>query len=615
MSDFSSIDYDYLGTECKLLSSSFGTITSLTNLENSECADKIHLSGESLRQTHAQKTTKATELVLERCSMTEAVVETLCAGMYERIGVLNLTGCYLGRLASIEPLVSALSRCPTLQTLILPHNHLNDLQVDQLATVFPSLTGLSVLDLEANELRQCPGLRGLTSLRDLNLKNNLLDQAAWSEVITQCVELKVNTLRFWRVNLSAEMLRMLSFLLPQDSLTCCELLDVQLPENVTLSAFDLDFCDEISVRNVQGLNLGHISLAGLRHLDLSYCGIRSAGLKQIGELFYSVANTLEFLGLSGNFCDESSAKAIASHIPQIENLTVLELASFCTTSAAFNVLLLGMTSSNLEVLDLSGNLLCTDPLAPSNLAKALAKCKLNLRKLNLADNFLQSLAPFGLELTKLESLNLERTELKNQRETLFYLQNCTSLKTLNLGSVDFISSDQEPIVAFCLKPEHLFLPNTSPTLDLLSVLISQATCLRELDLSGARLSPQVLGGFAGLLPDSLEVLNLAYTDWGDMGCEVLLLIGNWKLTKMKSLNLSCNGISDEGVGKLMQAWKSLSKLRILNLAGNIIKGRSFENQQPYANSDLAVLDLRKNPFELSSFPTSLFPCLVEVLLL
>jgi len=611
MSDLSSRDYSEINEGKTFSTFSLDTIVSLQDLENSEHATKIHLTDESLRLQHTQKMTETQELTLERCSVTGRVMEALCAGMYEGIGVLNLTGCYLGRLASIETLVSALSRCPTLRTLILPHNHLNDEQISQIANVFPRLTGLQVLDLEANELQQCPNLLPLASLCDLNLKNNCLNKAAWDEVISQCVQLKVKTLRLWRVEISEEMLQKLGSL-SENGLDCCELLDVQLPASAALSAFDFYRCKMLSVRNVQLSSLGRLELVGLRCLDLSYCGIRSQGIQQIAKRLFDLGNTLEFLGLSGNFCDEASAQTM-SRIPQLVELTTLELASFCTSTAAFKALLQGLASTSLQVLDLSGNLLQSDADTLNDLVKAFARCKGTLRKLNLADNCFQSLGPFGLELTALESLSLERTELKHQRETLICLENCRLLKTLNLGSVDLSSSEQEPTVAFCLHPEHLFLPNTSPSLALLSMLISQASSLVELDLSGARLSVEVLEGFAELLPGSVEVLNLAYTEWRDVGCEVLLRCGG-KLDKLKNLNLSCNGISDAGVEKLMEAWERLSKLRVLSLAGNIIKGLSFQRSQPLSKSDLAVLDLRKNPFELSPFPASLFPCLVELLI-
>jgi hypothetical protein len=171
---------------------------------------------------------------------------------------------------------------------------------------------------------------------------------------------------------------------------------------------------------------------------------------------------------------------------------------------------------------------------------------------------------------------------------------------------------QERTVVFCLRPEHLFLPNTSPSIDLLSMLISEATALKELDLSGSRLNREVMEGLVKLLPGSVEVLNLAYTEWGDFGCKMLGECEG-KLGKLKSLNLGGDGISDEGVRRLIEAWGRLSKLRILNLSGNLIEGHCFENTSPQRNSDLTVLDLRKNPLKLSVSPTALFPCLVELL--
>jgi Leucine-rich repeat (LRR) protein len=547
------------------------------------------------------------------------MMQGLCVGIHQGIVDLKLAGCYLGILEEMPVLVAALNRFAALETLNLSHNHLTDTHITQISTAFPGLTKLKELDLEANYLQSCPpNLQALVALEDLNLKNNSLGQAAWSQVIAQCAQLHVSTLRLWRVNLCEDILRELKPIFERGP-TRCEFLDVQFPEKTDFNALNLENCKIFTVRNVQNMKLASIFLINVSHLDLSYCGINSEGLELVANWIFNSCNSLKFLSLSGNFSADSSIRCLVSMFKTLDGLSELELASFCASTEAFNQLLQGLASSALESLDISGNLLQADDIQESvhrSLAGALERCR-KLRKLNLADNHFGSLRHFGPKLTSLQSLNLERTELRrdSQRETLEYLENCRTLRTLNLGCMELCvpqAAVQERTVVFCLRPEHLFLPNTSPSIDLLSMLISEATALKELDLSGSRLNREVMEGLVKLLPGSVEVLNLAYTEWGDFGCKMLGECEG-KLGKLKSLNLGGDGISDEGVRRLIEAWGRLSKLRILNLSGNLIEGHCFENTSPQRNSDLTVLDLRKNPLKLSVSPTALFPCLLELL--
>ena len=390
---------------------------------------------------------------------------------------------------------------------------------------------------------------------------------------------------------------------------------MQLPAKASLSVFDLDTCGVLNVRNVQNLKVANIALSRLKRLDLSYCGIRSDGLEHISSLLIGLCNSLESLCLSGNFCEESSVQRLIPRLSLLEFLRELELASFCSSNTAFNLLLQVLTSNSLQALDISGNLLQAeiDKNVHNSLAGMLERCK-NIRKLNLADNHLETLDHFGPKLTALEALNLERTELvqNSLRATLEYLGNCPKLHTLSLGCINFSTLEQEQLLAYCLSPQYLFLPNTSPSVSLFAILVSKATTLIELDLSGAKLSGGLMEVFAELLPDSLEVLNVAYTEWGDLGCDVLRRCGQ-KLEKLKVLNLGSNRISDEGVGKLMEGWERLSRVRILNLSGNTIHGSSFKDLPPQTNSDLTVLDLRKNPLDSFPSPFTPFPCLMDLL--
>ena len=620
MSEFSSIDYSF--SQVHEFPGSFSMtedlISSLESLERSDHACKIALVDVTLQAEHVQKVSETTSLRLERCALPRDVMQGLGLRIYEGIVDLKLAGCYSERSGLVTALVPAFNRLTALEKLNLSHNHLRDEDISQIATAFPGLTKLKVLDLEANDLLSCPpNLQTLVALEDLNLKNNSLSQEAWSQVIAQCAQLQISTLRLWRVNLSDDMLEELKPIFARE-LTNCEFLDVQFPEKTDFNDLNLDKCRVFTVRNVQKMKLSSIFLTSLSHLDLSYCGIRSEGLGVVANWLFSSCNSLKFLSLSGNFSTDSSIHDLVAMFKTLGKLAELELASFCASTEVFNLLLQGLDSSALAALDISGNLLQADiqENVHRSLAGALDRCE-NLRKLNLADNCFGSLRHFGPKLTSLDSLSLERTELRrdSQRETLEYLENCRTLRTLNLGCMELCfpqAAVQEHTVVFCLRPEHLFLPNTSPSIELLSMLISEATALKELDLSGSRLNREVMEGLVKLLPGSVEVLNLAYTEWGDFGCKMLGECEG-KLGKLKSLNLGGDGISDEGLSRLIEAWERLSSLRIFNLSGNLIEGNSFESTPLQRNSDLTVLDLRKNPLKLSVSPYDLFPCLVDLL--
>lgn len=573
---------------------------------------EVVIREERISNRHVESIRGAARVKLERCSWDKETMNAVFESFGEVLEELTITSCYLGRVDSIKPFIDALARCSALKKLSLPQNRLNDSHISQLSSVFPNLQSCETLDLEGNQLEICPCLDSFRSLKDLNLKNNRLNSEAWHEVITQCRRLNVNHIRVWRVDVDLEMLGILKNI-ASASLECCELLDVQFPVDTGLSELDLDYCKRLCVRNVQALNLPADPVTGLVHLDLSYCGIQLdlIGEKLRGQLF-SAIHTLEVLILSGNFCTLVSIPTLCNSISRLEVLRCLELASLCTATVDFISLLDNLTSSSVKELDISGNLQQADSsqAVHISLSSTLRRCP-RLLKLNLADNHLESLVNFGNHLDGLEAINLERTEIG--KRDLEYLGNCRKLRTFNLGCLDLDNPPNfQPLLAsVCTKTQRLLLPNINPSAFAFSLLISSAATLVELDLSGTRLTDSLAASLFDNLKESLEVLNLAYTDWGDTGCELISRF-EWKLEKLRGLNLACCSISDVGMRTLMSVWNRLSNIRVFSLSGNRILGESFSDIPLQPDSHLTSIDLRKNPLTLL-FPKANFPCLLEVL--
>ncbi|XP_036416276.1 uncharacterized protein LOC118800198 [Colossoma macropomum] len=243
-----------------------------------------------------------------------------------------------------------------------------------------------------------------------------------------------------------------------------------------------------------------------------------------------------------------------------------------------------------------------------------------LKELDLSNNKVHDagveLLSAGLKSShcKLEILRLSMCKLSEQScvalQSVLQSEN-SSLKELDLSNNDLLDSGLELLSAglrssYC-KLEILrlamckFSKQSCDTLQ--SVLQSETSCLKELDLSNNDLQDSGVELLSAGLKSShckLEFLRLSLCSLGIISCENLQSVLKQKIS-LKELDLSNNDLQDAGVTLLSTGLKSSQcKLQILRLALCNLGKKACENlgqDLKLENTSLKELDLSNNDLQ------------------
>ncbi|XP_071399643.1 NACHT, LRR and PYD domains-containing protein 12-like [Centroberyx affinis] len=293
--------------------------------------------------------------------------------------------------------------------------------------------------------------------------------------------------------------------------------------------------------------------SSLRELDLSSNALQDSGVKLLSAGLGSPHCRLETLRLSVCQLSKRSCKALASVLSsQSSSLRELDLSNNDLQDSGVKLLSAGLESPHcrLETLRLSGCLVTGEGCA--SLASALSSNPSHLRELDLSYNH-----P-GDSGVKLLSAGLEH------------------LKTLRLSGCNLSERSCEALA---------------------SVLSSQSSSLRELDLSNNNLKDSGVKLLSAGL-EHLKTLRLSVCKLSERSCEALASVLSSQSSSLRELDLSNNDLQDSGV-KLLSAGLGSPHCRLetLRLSGCLVTGEGCASLASALSSNpshLRELDLSYN---------------------
>ncbi|XP_035771507.1 NACHT, LRR and PYD domains-containing protein 12-like [Neolamprologus brichardi] len=228
----------------------------------------------------------------------------------------------------------------------------------------------------------------------------------------------------------------------------------------------------------------------------------------------------------------------------------------------------------------------------------LFHCLNELNDRSLVEEIQQSLRSGSLSTDKLSPAQwsaLVFILLSSEKDLdVFDLKKYSASEEALLRLLPVVKASNKALLSFCNLSERSCEP-------LSSVLSSQSSSLRELDLSNNKLKDSGVKRLsAGLksLHFKLETLRLNGCNLSQRSCEALSSIISFQSSLLKELDLSTNGLQDSGIKKLSVAAESpYCKLETLRLSDCDLSERSCEALSSVLSCQscsLRELDLSKN---------------------
>lgn len=341
-----------------------------------------------------------------------------------------------------------------------------------------------------------------------------------------------------------------------------------------------------AVRNVRRLNLerariGNEGLSSivrsphlsLRSLDLQGNSINSAGLRYLGSDGSSLSQ-LENLELGHQFFEIRDLQPVIES-PGFPRLNHLSLDGITSRDSADMEVFESEKFNTLESLSLDGSRIRDEHLQILANSPTMQKLtSLSLERSFIGSGGLTALAD-SKHISKLESLNLLQNGVRaDGLEAFIDSSNFRHLQSLSLGHNEFENEGLE-VLSRAKKLNSLVRLDLSYTFiswERLGIFFRSdlAQQLEWLNLAGSRIgSPE---GAIPLDPDltySLRYLHMGHNNLGDQGLEDLIAAIAPLLESVRTLNLSRNSISDDGVNILARA-QPLPNLKVLILQKNNI---------------------------------------------
>ena len=530
--------------------------------------------------------------------------ESLSVGINNNVHLrhLELANCSLYK-ESLRLICIAIGN-RDLQTLNLSGNCITDNIAYQLANVITSAKCIENLHLERCSL-QCHGIQVLTtaltnikSLKLLNLSQNnkFKDNLVVAAVIHSNGNLEHLDLSF------------------------CELQEISMIEMFKANLVNLKVVNfsgnHISNSVAHRMQAMICNAASLQHLSLSNCSLNEQGIVKVME---GVKCSLRLFDISSNVITDEAAKSVATAITRSTELEHLDLSCCGLQELGFDLLLeaVNKNATKLKYIDLKsnaiGDALCT------NVAKCIVNNKYTLKHLclsncaleedgllriaeafkqnnllidlDISSNFITDKASTTLatadlffKKSQLQYLNISycRWQKNSLSELLVATMNNRYLKYINLSGCS-LDSGVVHYLAGTLNAndtlEKLILANcalNSKGLISIFVALRNLTTLRYLDLSDNQITDEAVTALAeAIFCNHLLHLNLSNCLQDAKSSVIVTAIAN-RVT-FKSLDLSNNGISDEGAAFMTSAIVANKYLRHINLSNNCFNNKSIES--------------------------------------
>ena len=438
-------------------------------------------------------------------------------------------------------ILQELSKISSLNVLNLNSNCLNEEECKHVSSVVCSNTRLNQLFLNDNNIGKgtldiMKALQQLNSLHVLDLGNTNMPKDACDELALVIKHNQyLNDLQLYSNNLQSSAFVIFQALSKISSLKVLDLHSNQLNEDAG------EYLSSVICNNT-----------GLQHLNLNDNNIGKGTLHIIKAL--QQLNSLQVLGLGDTNMPSDVSDELALVMEGNRCLNALHLNNNNLRSSAFVILQALSKISNLRILDLHSN-------------------RLN----ESAGKYISSVI---CNNTGLNELFLNENNIgKGILQIIIALQHLTSLKVLNLGSINFLkeASNELGLVLKnnqCLSTLHLNDNNLQSSAVVILQALSEISSLKVLDLRSTQLHK-----------DIDELLSLVI-------CEN---------TRLNHILLSDNNIG-KGLLHVVKALQKLDSLLALSL-GNINMPREFTNEFAMIiehNPHLYALALHENNLESSA---------------
>ena len=508
-----------------------------------------------------------------------------------------------------------------LKTINFSHNMISDEAGKYIAAVLSHNNKLESLDLSSNHFRykgfvkMFDSLKNVLYLRKLNISHNEITIKAAHSIATF---LSLNS-KLEELDLNDTILQTPGTIIIFKSLRCfsnlrklfinnnmitneaADDIAVVLSHNTKLGEFDISY-NNLQAAGAIKIFQGIEGISSLRKLNFAHNKIITDEATKEG-LFnnFNIAGLTEF-NFSGNNIDEHSANEISSFLSHCTSLQTLNLS--CTNlqdSGGINGL--DISNKNLLKFNISGNGIVKDLVG--KIATFLSK-NFELKELDLSCNNLQEKGVRkilkSMKYSNLHKLNIGNNQISDDLKCIAdVLTLATKLEELDL-SYNKVSADH--MRQFLYETKNIFANliklNVSGNVisdgaaEALADALSVNTKLKELDLSDNNLHAEGISKiFNGLRMSTLIKLNISSNDitgkaaddivnvlsrnielekldisQGNVHNDGAIKIFTTNITKLSTLNISCNSITTEAADVIAAFLSRNKKLVEFNLSCN-----------------------------------------------